>query len=403
MDGLDGLVSGISLIVVSVTFPLAYYYGDKFLIIISISLIGTLIGFLKFNAYPARIFLGDTGSQALGFFLISVTLLVTLAAHKSVLDLTFTIILLGVPIIDTLKVIATRAFRKKNIFIADMNHIHYLLFGLKIRHKVTVFILQTFSFLYAVAAIYYIRISELGGFIMFAIITIPFLFVHKILETAQKKVHPTFYGALYNKIPEVFITLFLKILLPILSMLLLIVLIGLIPIKSSVNNNIILLSITFLLMLLIHSIINYRKIKHLSDIVVFINLMMIFFYSYYSETINYSFILINFTHSRQLISFIVIPAIVIFLLFRERIILGKVTFLAGIDLIIIVFALVLTVSSSMLPSAQIANLNAILFHSFLLYMFYKVIVAVKTKFQIPLYYSSFIIPIIILTFLLFNH
>ena len=404
LDGLDGLVSGFSLLVVSVTFLLGYYYQDKFLMILSASLVGSLIGFLKFNAYPARIFLGDTGSQSLGFFLISITLLVTLAANKAVLDLTFPVILLGVPIMDTLKVIVVRAFHKKNVFAADRSHTHHLLFGLKIRHKVTVFILQSFSFFYAIAAIYYIRSSEIGGIVMFVIVTIPFLFVHKILENAQRKVHPTLYGDLvYHKIPEVFITLFLKILLPSLSLFLFAVLIGMIPIKSSVGNNLILLSIAFLIMLLMYSIIYYRKSKHLSDIIVFINLILILCYSYFSETIYNSFNLINFTYPRQLISFIVIPAIVLFLLFRERILPKKASFLTGIDLIIIVFILVLTVSSSMLPNAQIAILNAILFHSFLLYMFYKVITAVKTQFQIPLYYSSFIIPIIILVFLLFNH
>ena len=82
MDGLDGLVSGFSLLVVSVTFFVGYHATDKFLMILSISLMGSLIGFLKFNAFPARIFLGDTGSQSLGFFLVSAAMIASLDIFK---------------------------------------------------------------------------------------------------------------------------------------------------------------------------------------------------------------------------------------------------------------------------------------------------------------------------------
>ncbi|MCK7521469.1 MAG: hypothetical protein MZV64_29175 [Ignavibacteriales bacterium] len=81
---------------------------------------------------------------------------------------------------------------------------------MKIRHKVTVFILQGFAFLYAAAAIYYIKGSESGGIILFALITIPFLFVNNILDFAQRKVHPSYFRDMYAKVPEIFITILLK-------------------------------------------------------------------------------------------------------------------------------------------------------------------------------------------------
>jgi len=402
MDGLDGLVSGFSLLVVCVTFTMGYYYSDTLLMILSISLMGSLIGFLKFNAYPARIFLGDTGSQSLGFFLISAALLTSIGVNKPTLDLTFPVILLGVPIVDTLKVMVVRSIRKKNIFLPDKSHMHYILFGMKIRHKVTVFILQGFSFLYAATAIYYVQNSETGGIIMFVIITIPFLFINKILDIAQRKVHQSFFRDLYTKLPEIFITMFLKIFLPLLSLLLLAVLISFIPLKSNVNNYVILLSIAFIILLLMYSIINYQKNKQLSDILVFVNLIMFLLYSNYSDTIHKTFSLINFISPRQMLDLIVIPSVVFFLFFRERILQKRTTFLSGIDLIILVFIVLLTVSSGLLPNIQIANINSIAFQSFLLYMFYKVIVTVKVKFQLALFYISFIIPIITLAVLLIS-
>jgi hypothetical protein len=207
---------------------------------------------------------------------------------------------------------------------------------------------------------------------------------------------------MYAKIPEIFITLFLKILLPLVSVFLMAVLIGLIPVKSGVSNYIIMLSIAFILLLLAYSVINYQKNKHLSDILVFVNLIMFLLYSNYSETIHNSVNLISNINPRQLLVLIVIPIVVLFLFFRERILEEKAIFLTGIDLIILVFIVLLTVSSGLLPNTQITNINMIVFHSFLLYIFYKVIVSVKVKLQIPLYYSSFIIPIIILTVLLFS-
>lgn len=403
MDGLDGLVSGFSLLVVSVTFILGFYFDDKFLMILSISLMGSLIGFLKFNAYPARIFLGDTGSQSLGFFLITAALLSSLNIHKPVLDLTFPIILLGVPIVDTLKVMYIRFINKKNIFLPDKSHAHHILFGMNIRHKVTVFILQGFSFFYAAASLYYIKSSETGGMILFAIITIPFLFIDKILDKFQQNGNSLVFRKFYLKFPEILITIFIRILLPLLSLILITIFVGLIPIKSSINEYLILLSIAFIIMLLIYSIINYQRHKHLNDILVFINLIMFLFYSNYSETIYNTMSFLNFISLRQLLIVLVLPSVVFFLFFRERILHKRVTFLTGIDLIILVFIVLLTVSSSLLPNSQITNINLIVFHSFLLYIFYKVVVTIKSSFQVPLYYSSFIVPIIILAVLLLSH
>jgi hypothetical protein len=301
-----------------------------------------------------------------------------------------------------LKVMVVRLVQRKNIFLPDKSHMHYILFGMKIRHKVTVFILQGFSFFYAAAAIYYLRWSELGGIILFVIISIPFLFVHKILDFAQGKIHPFYFRDVYGKIPEIFVTLYLKVVLPLLSLILLAILIGLIPVKSNVDSDLILLSITFILMLLIYSLVNYQKTKHLSDILVFLNLIMFLLYSSYSETINNQVSIFNVIGPWRLLLVTVLPSVVFFLVFRERILQKKVTFLTGIDLIISIFIVLLTVSSTMLPNSQITNINGIVFQSFLLYIFYKIVTMVKEKFQAPLYYLSFIIPLLILTMLLIN-
>lgn len=400
MDGLDGLVSGFSLLIVSVTSLIGYYYSDKLLLILSVSLMGSLIAFLKFNAYPARIFLGDAGSQTLGFFLLSAALLVSIKVNKPILDLTFPIILLGVPIIDTLKVITIRISQRKNLFLPDKSHIHHILFGMNIRHKVTVFILQGFSFLNAAAAVYYLRSSKAVGVIAFAAISVSFLFVKKILDFIQHNFDPLYFRNLYNKIPEIFISIFLKIILPAFSVILAAVLVQLIPIKSKISDYLLILSIIFIGLLLFYSIITYNKNKTMTDIFVFVNLLLFLLISNYSDTLNSKVTFYMLITSNQLLMLIVLPILVFFLFFRERLLVSKVTFLSGMDLIIALFIVLLTVSSSLLPNSQINSINAVVFNSFLLYIFYKVIVTVKNKILIPLYYSSFILPILIFALLL---
>ena len=156
LDGLDGLVSGFSLLVLFVTFLVGYNTGNSLLLILSASLMGALIGFLKFNAFPAKIFLGDTGSYTLGFFLITASLLAGISSKTRTLDLTFAVILLSVPILDTVKVMLMRLLNKRNPFLPDRSHIHHILLEKIPSHKITVFIIESIALLFAALSIYYL-------------------------------------------------------------------------------------------------------------------------------------------------------------------------------------------------------------------------------------------------------
>ena len=83
LDGLDGLVSGISLLVFILLFFVSLNFMDTFLLIVLSSVIGCLIGFLKYNGYPARIFLGDSGSFLLGYLVVSSVLILSINKHTS--------------------------------------------------------------------------------------------------------------------------------------------------------------------------------------------------------------------------------------------------------------------------------------------------------------------------------
>jgi len=404
-DGLDGLVTGFSLLVTFVTFLIGWQAGDKLLLILSASLIGSLLGFLKYNAFPARIFLGDSGSLTLGFFLITAALISSTNTVTGNIDLTFSIILLGVPVIDTLKVMVIRLVNRRNIFLPDNSHIHHIILGSEVKHKLTVFILQAFALIFAVAALYYQRYSESTGIILFIVMAGLLLTIKKLLVLYKKFGKYIPFKQLYLRFPQYMITFFGRFLLPAFSVCSLLILVGLMPLDSTVNNFMIFLSIIFVITLLAFSVFNMQKEKKLSDILVFFNFIIFLIYSNYSVNISNIFtrLGIDIINPRALLIYVTLPVIVFFLFFRDRLMSKRITLLTGIDLIIAVFIVLFSISATLLPiSPEINIMNSVLFHSFLLYIFYKIITIVKIQYQPALYYLSFIIPLAALIRLLLH-
>jgi len=402
LDGLDGLVSGFSLLITFVTFLAGYNLGDKLLLILSAGLMGALTGFLKFNAYPAKIFLGDTGSYTLGFFLITAALLAGINPDTRNIDLTFAFILLSVPILDTVKVITMRLFSGNHPFLPDRSHIHHLLFEKIPSHKITVFIVESLALLFAALSIYYLFGDKKIALIIYAVVAFPVLFMPYFLKAVRKPFYPEFLKRLRNHLPQIFIDVYLRFVIPVISILTIAILIGVAPLKTNANELVILLSIFFIILLFIYSLVNYQKNKYLNDILVFFNLLLLLFYSSYSKE-SYTLLKISGflkVNPLSILMMILIPSVMFFMFFREKMLKVKDPLFSGIDLIILVVIMLLTVSSNLLPLSPFSNANLILFHSFLLYIFYKMFVLLKERYRPPVFYLSFLIPIVVLIRLL---
>lgn len=126
IDGLDGLASGVTAISASTLFFVAlktHQIGAAFLML---ALAGAALGFLRYNFFPASIFLGDSGSYLLGFVLATASI-TGVFKTTLVVALIVPILILGVPIFDTLFAIGRRLKNKKNLFEADNKHIHHML------------------------------------------------------------------------------------------------------------------------------------------------------------------------------------------------------------------------------------------------------------------------------------
>lgn len=122
IDGLDGLVMGISVIGLS-TIAVMAFSADKILIFsLSLVVIGSTVGFLFYNFHPAKIFMGDTGSLFLGYV---ISVLSPLGLYKSVtlFSVVIPIIILGVPIFDTTFAIIRRILNKRTRFRLPINRI----------------------------------------------------------------------------------------------------------------------------------------------------------------------------------------------------------------------------------------------------------------------------------------
>ncbi len=144
IDGLDGLACGVSLIALVTFLILGLRQNLETLSLISIALAGSMLAFLRFNFNPAKIFLGDSGSTFAGFILASVGALWVLNSGNA-LFIFIPIVILALPIFDTLFAIWRRYRGHHPIFLADKEHLHHRLLARGITHKNVVIILWGIS------------------------------------------------------------------------------------------------------------------------------------------------------------------------------------------------------------------------------------------------------------------
>jgi UDP-GlcNAc:undecaprenyl-phosphate GlcNAc-1-phosphate transferase len=138
LDGLDGLLSGVTAISGMFLFAIASAHGDVGASLVLCALVGGSLGFLPYNFNPAKIILGDTGSLFIGYVFATVSLLITAKIAVTV-SLLVPLVALGLPVVDTAAVIFRRVRAGKAITEADRGHFHHVLvfqFGLNVKQAV---------------------------------------------------------------------------------------------------------------------------------------------------------------------------------------------------------------------------------------------------------------------------
>ncbi|MGB5261394.1 MAG: MraY family glycosyltransferase [Gammaproteobacteria bacterium] len=151
-DGLDGLAGGESLLSLCAIAYLAYLADGTDALIMALAIIGGLLGFIRFNTHPASIFMGDSGSQFLGYSLGFLAVLLTQEVNP-VLSPALPALLLGLPIADIIAVVIQRIYHKMNWFRASRNHIHHRLLDLGFHHYESVVLIYSIQTLLVITAI----------------------------------------------------------------------------------------------------------------------------------------------------------------------------------------------------------------------------------------------------------
>ena len=187
IDGLDVLAGGISAIYFLTIGIIATMQG-KFSLdcVLTFVMLGSTLGFLLHNFNPAKIFMGDSGSMFLGFMIAVIALL----GFKNVTmtSLIIPVLLIAIPILDTLFAILRRLLKGQSISAPDKFHIHHQLLNRNLSQRTTVLIIYLIDMLFALASIVYFLKDRFLGYIVYGILLFIVLFF--ILKTNVIYEHP---------------------------------------------------------------------------------------------------------------------------------------------------------------------------------------------------------------------
>ena len=192
IDGLDGLAGGISAIffltIVIICIFQERFYGLEFSL--ALIMLGSTLGFLIHNFYPAKIFAGDSGALFLGFIIAVISLL---GFKGTILTSVFVpLLILAVRIMDTHFAILRRLIHHKKITDADTLHLHHQLLGMKFSHRTTVLIIYGINILFAIASIFYILNEHINIYLRIGIYVVLFIvvfwFINKTNIITEKQI-----------------------------------------------------------------------------------------------------------------------------------------------------------------------------------------------------------------------
>ncbi len=181
IDGLDGLAAGISAIFFATIGVIAFIMHNigSLEITLAFIMLGATIGFLIFNFNPAKIFMGEAGSLFLGF-MIAVVCLVGFKA-VTLTSLVVPLLILAIPIMDTLFAIIRRIINHKPIYVADKKHLHHQLLNQKFSQRTTVLIIYGVNILFSLASIFYVLKDQKKGIVIYVVLMVLILWL--ILKT----------------------------------------------------------------------------------------------------------------------------------------------------------------------------------------------------------------------------
>ncbi|MFC1898215.1 MraY family glycosyltransferase [Candidatus Cloacimonadota bacterium] len=188
IDGLDGLAAGIASIVSFILLVVGIAFNNSFISLMSIMLLSTNVAFLRFNFFPAKIFMGDTGSLILGFCIAAVSVAGT-EQYKGITTMTMLvpITVLILPLGDTLLAVYRRMKHRKHIFQADKEHIHHKLLDLGFSQKIIALISYFITFMFGLIALGFSFTSKKILFLVLIFVALILIMIGYLFVKGTKK------------------------------------------------------------------------------------------------------------------------------------------------------------------------------------------------------------------------
>ncbi|MDQ7042763.1 MAG: MraY family glycosyltransferase, partial [Sulfurimonas sp.] len=184
MDGLDGLAGGLSFVMLLTFFSIGFTNNDELMMTLSGLFAVTIVSFLLFNWYPAKIFMGDSGSLSLGFVIaiLSVKALEYVAPAA-------VLFIIALPLIDTFIVMRRRIQRGQSPFKADKNHLHHFLYKTKVNVKFSVILLLYIQLAFSIIGYQLKAQDEILSLVLFGLLLFVFLnlFDQRYIYREKKK------------------------------------------------------------------------------------------------------------------------------------------------------------------------------------------------------------------------
>ena len=170
MDGLDGLASSVSLVILLGFLAIGIVHDDILMITLSSYLVASILAFLLFNWHPAKIFMGDSGSLTIGFIISILTIL-----SLQYMSIVTAVFFIGLPILDTFIIIYRRVRRGISPFVADKNHIHHLLLRVKDDVPFVSIFLASVQGVFSIVGFQLINSNNLVTLLLFVLLFVVFL------------------------------------------------------------------------------------------------------------------------------------------------------------------------------------------------------------------------------------
>ncbi|MFA6909040.1 MAG: MraY family glycosyltransferase, partial [Patescibacteria group bacterium] len=180
LDGLDGLVSGVTTIGAIVLFVLSLTreVAQPETALLAVILAGAAAGFLIFNFHPAKIFLGEGGSLWMGFILGTLAII-------SGAKIATALLILGIPILDVAWVIMRRLLQGKSVTHADRQHLHFRLLDIGLSHRAVVFILYAVTAAFGISALLFHGKEKL--IVLFLLLVVMLVIASIVVRKYKKK------------------------------------------------------------------------------------------------------------------------------------------------------------------------------------------------------------------------